>query len=131
MTVVNTIRVAFLAVFMTNLLACTTIEYKANPHPVIYFNESFVNHPLKPGTTRKTKNLTLRTTADFYLWGFAPAKRVINVSSELQKYTTGYISNITIKEKRTLLDMTLFLLTLGIYTPVSVEIRADTNERKY
>jgi len=105
----------FLLIILTLILfnSCSTISYRSAGEIPVHFT----------GGQGHTHQILIEGSTDFFVWGLVPGKRYVDLDKLIA--SQGYVaaSRIRIHEYSSFLDVTLGLLSLGLYMPKSYHIQ--------
>lgn len=111
----STIIVCSLIVVSVFFGACHTMQYRADDDPVI---------TMKKSKSCKGDRFKEKETAKFYICGLVPGKNVVNLTEIAENNGAGKgACDVKIEEEFTFVDQLLGCCTLGIYTPMTYEVK--------
>lgn len=64
---------------------------------------------------------------DFYFWGLVPERQEVVLSDEFKNLGVSNPSFFVIEQKNTLKNLLLTIVTLGLYSPVSMKLSLLSN----
>lgn len=101
----------FLIILGIIITGCGQIHYKSSGQiPVLFTGEN--NH---------VKHLSFKEKKHIFLWGYYPESNIFWVDQLFKENRAKSVSRLRIYEYQSPLDVFLSFITLGLYTPRSIE----------
>ncbi|MAX66119.1 MAG: hypothetical protein QF441_10240 [Bacteriovoracaceae bacterium] len=99
------------------LFGCSSIHFQSSHAIPSSFNYENI----------KGKEVSLKVTEPFYMWGIVPKERIVEVDKVFVKKGFSSVSDIKIKEIDTVKKGLWMFFTFGMYYPQSFEISGYVN----
>lgn len=72
------------------------------------------------------KVITKQTTVDFYFWGLVPQKDTLVISKLFDEEGLSNPAFVSVNQRVSLSNAFFTLITLGLYSPVTIEVSLKT-----
>lgn len=97
--------------------SCSTVEFNTSGNEVFYVSTF----------SKSEKEITVEVEKDFYFWGLSPEKLDFDLQDEFESKGVYNPSFVKVTQKTTFSNLFYTIITLGLYAPVTYEVRILSN----